>query len=232
MYRLQNAAVAVSAFGAFVASYLGLGSFLYWACVLALIFVAAVSSIGCQGSSLSVEREWTKALCQGDSASLAGLNAGGSSSEVCKMRQHHALRIHGGSHLCVLHLGAVTSPGGVNAIMLHSSIPDLCSSESLTFHLPCGYRQCRCASWVTRGPYEADCQLQVRATTVTCKSVHAGMRRIDLTCLIASPIMAGLLMTFGSIRLAIAGILMWNMLAWWPECRLLELAQQLLPVLR
>ncbi|CAK0739466.1 hypothetical protein CVIRNUC_001168 [Coccomyxa viridis] len=134
MYRLQNAAVAVSAFGAFVASYLGLGSFLYWACVLALIFVAAVSSIGCQGSSLSVEREWTKALCQGDSASLAGLNA--------------------------------------------------------------------------------------------------GMRRIDLTCVIASPIMAGLLMTFGSIRLAIAGILMWNMLAWWPECRLLELAQQLSPVLR
>ena len=58
------------------------------------------------------------------------------------------------------------------------------------------------------------------------------MRRIDLTCLIASPIMAGLLMTFGSMRLAIAGILMWNMLAWWPECRLLELAQQLSPVLR
>ena len=83
MYRLQNAAVAVSAFSAFVASYLGLGSLLYRACVLALIFAAAISSVGCQGSSLSVEREWTKALCQGDSASLAGLNAGGLSAKVC-----------------------------------------------------------------------------------------------------------------------------------------------------
>ena len=44
--------------------------------------------------------------------------------------------------------------------------------------------------------------------------MFAGMRRIDLTCLIASPIMAGLLMTLGSIRVAIVGILLWNMLAW------------------
>lgn len=58
------------------------------------------------------------------------------------------------------------------------------------------------------------------------------MRRIDLTCLIASPIMAAMLMTFGSIRLAIVGIFLWNMLAWWPECRLLELAQQFSHVLR
>ena len=61
---------------------------------------------------------------------------------------------------------------------------------------------------------------------------HAGMRRLDLTCLIASPIMAGCLMTFGSIRIAIVGILLWNMLAWWPECRLLQLAQHFSPVLR
>ena len=58
------------------------------------------------------------------------------------------------------------------------------------------------------------------------------MRRIDLTCLIASPIMAGLLMTLGSIRVAIVGILLWNMLAWWPECRLLQLAQWFSPFLR
>lgn len=62
--------------------------------------------------------------------------------------------------------------------------------------------------------------------------LFAGMRRIDLTCLIASPIMAGLLMTLGSIRVAIAGILLWNMLAWWPECRLLQLAQWFSPFLR
>lgn len=76
MYRLQNAAVALSALNAFVASFLALGGVPYWVCVLATIFVGAVSSIGCQGSSLSVEREWTKALSLGDSSSLAGLNAG------------------------------------------------------------------------------------------------------------------------------------------------------------
>ena len=104
MYRLQNAAVAVSAFSAFVASYLGLGSLAYWACVLALIFVAAISSIGCQGSSLSVEREWTKALCQGDSAYLASLNAGGlPPPRACTTPpQLHALHTHDGYHLSVL----------------------------------------------------------------------------------------------------------------------------------
>ena len=119
MYRLQNAAVALSACSAFVASYLGLGSFLYWLCVLALIFVAAISSIGCQGSGLSVEREWTKALCQDDSASLAGLNAGGQSSGMCKiLPQHHALRIHEGCHLCVLHQEDITCSGGLDASLL------------------------------------------------------------------------------------------------------------------
>ena len=76
MYRLQNAAVALSAFSAFVTSFLSPGHFFYWAFVLVTISTGAVSSVGCQGSSLSVEREWTKALCQGDSASLASLNAG------------------------------------------------------------------------------------------------------------------------------------------------------------
>ena len=121
MYRLQNAAVAVSAFCAFVASCLGLGSFLYWVCVLALIFAAAVSSIGCQGSSLSVEREWTKALCQGDSASLAGLNAGGQSSEVCKtLPRLHALRISWLPPLCLMSKSRLTSPGRLNAGLLYA----------------------------------------------------------------------------------------------------------------
>lgn len=76
MYRLQNIAVAVSAFSAFVTSFLSPGHFFYWSFMLSTILHGAVSSVGCQGSALSVEREWTKALCQGDSASLASLNAG------------------------------------------------------------------------------------------------------------------------------------------------------------
>ena len=76
MYRLQNIAVGVSAFSAFLASFLSPGDLFYWPFVLSTIIHGAVSSVGCQGSSLSVEREWTKALCQGDSASLASLNAG------------------------------------------------------------------------------------------------------------------------------------------------------------
>ena len=76
MYRLQNAAVAVSAFSAFLTSFLTIGSPVYWITVLATILIGAVSSVGCQGSSLSVEREWTKALCQEDSTSLAAVNAG------------------------------------------------------------------------------------------------------------------------------------------------------------
>lgn len=35
----------------------------------------------------------------------------------------------------------------------------------------------------------------------------AGMRRIDLTCLIASPIMAGLLLTYGNLQIAILAIM-------------------------
>lgn len=36
----------------------------------------AVSSLGSLGSTLSVEREWTKALCGGEAEELARLNAG------------------------------------------------------------------------------------------------------------------------------------------------------------
>ena len=86
MYRLQNIAVAVSAFSAFVTSFLSPGHFFYWAFVLTTILIGAISSVGCQGSALSVEREWTKALCQGDSASLASLNAG--RLQHCTNRSH------------------------------------------------------------------------------------------------------------------------------------------------
>lgn len=62
-----------------------------------------------------------------------------------------------------------------------------------------------------------------------------GMKRIDLICLIASPIAVGLLMTYGGSRpmvTAALAILGWNMAAWVPECALLRYAQRCSPVLR
>jgi iron-regulated transporter 1 len=58
------------------------------------------------------------------------------------------------------------------------------------------------------------------------------MRQIDLTCLIASPIMAGLLLHYGGLRAAILGIMAWNVAAWLPECWLLSYAQRCSPMLR
>lgn len=77
MYVLQNSAVALSAssaLGALVAA--GDWPALFWPCILLTIGLGSASSVGCQGSALSVEREWTKALCTDDSAALATLNAG------------------------------------------------------------------------------------------------------------------------------------------------------------
>lgn len=54
----------------------------------------------------------------------------------------------------------------------------------------------------------------------------AGMRRVDLTCLIASPIMAGILLTYGGLEAAVIGIVCWNLAAWAPECLLLFYAQR------
>lgn len=58
------------------------------------------------------------------------------------------------------------------------------------------------------------------------------MRRIDLTCLIASPIVAGLLLNYTSLQVAILAIMAWNLLAWMPECLLLSYAQRQSPSLR
>jgi len=85
-------------------------------------------------------------------------------------------------------------------------------------------------AWLEREPAQGETRAKLLALC-HCR-LHAGMRRIDLTCLIASPIMAGCLMTFGSMRVAIVAILLWNLLAWWPECTLLELAQHFSPALR
>jgi len=60
--------------------------------------------------------------------------------------------------------------------------------------------------------------------------MNAVMKRIDLTCLIASPIMVGVLMSW-RLDAAIILIAVWNLAAWWPECALLRRAQRASPAL-
>ena len=58
------------------------------------------------------------------------------------------------------------------------------------------------------------------------------MRRIDLVCLIASPIAAGFVMTYGGLKAAVLAVIAWNLVAWAPEVILLKRAQDLCPSLR
>ncbi len=60
----------------------------------------------------------------------------------------------------------------------------------------------------------------------------AGMRAIDLTCLLLAPIAAGFLMTYTSITTAIVAIAAWNLAAWAPECYMLVCAQRASLLLR
>lgn len=62
--------------------------------------------------------------------------------------------------------------------------------------------------------------------------VCAGMRGVDLSCLLLSPIAAGFLMTYGGMQTAILVIALWNLAAWIPECYLLYVAQQASAALR
>ncbi len=63
-----------------------------------------------------------------------------------------------------------------------------------------------------------------------CQHFVAGMRAIDLSCLLLAP--AGFLMTYTSISTAILAIAAWNLMAWVPECCLLVCAQHASAVLR
>ena len=76
MYILQNAAVAASALTAWVSLKSSQGSALFWIGAVSTIASGSISSIGSQGSMLSVEKEWTTALCGSDSAALAKFNSG------------------------------------------------------------------------------------------------------------------------------------------------------------
>ena len=66
-------------------------------------------------------------------------------------------------------------------------------------------------------------------------SLNAAMKRIDLTCLIASPIVVGLLAQHGGglppMAAATLGLLAWNLVSWAPEVMLLRLAQRRSPAL-
>ena len=60
----------------------------------------------------------------------------------------------------------------------------------------------------------------------------AVMRRIDLTCLILSPMMVGFAMTYAGTVAAVLVILAWNLAAWAPECMLLTYSEAQVPRLR
>ena len=67
---------------------------------------------------------------------------------------------------------------------------------------------------------------------VKVMSACAGMRGVDLSCLLLSPIAAGFLMTYAGMRSAILVIALWNLASWVPECYLLYIAQQASSALR
>ncbi len=77
MYVLQNVAICLSA----VASLLALRVTAawpvpFWFFTSMAIIAGSLSTVGCIGSAVSVEREWTKTLSEGDSDALAHLNSG------------------------------------------------------------------------------------------------------------------------------------------------------------
>ena len=76
MYVLQNVAVALSAVSALAGIYFEQRSPAFWAAAVSTIVFGSLSSVGAQGSTLSVEKEWTATLCSGDSIAMAKLNAG------------------------------------------------------------------------------------------------------------------------------------------------------------
>jgi iron-regulated transporter 1 len=73
---MQNSAVVLSALSALVSLQSHQGSVFFWAGAACTIGVGSISSIGAQGSTLSVEKEWTVVLCNGNSAALAKVNSG------------------------------------------------------------------------------------------------------------------------------------------------------------
>lgn len=77
MYIVQNLGASVAA--AAVLPLLSATPPAHWlllALIATSVVCGSVSGIGAAGSNWVVEREWPKALCQGDSSALAALNSG------------------------------------------------------------------------------------------------------------------------------------------------------------
>lgn len=66
--------------------------------------------------------------------------------------------------------------------------------------------------------------------SVELTRMNAIMKRIDLSCLIASPIAVGLIMSWRTDA-AVVAVCVWNLAAWLPECALLRRAQTASPAL-
>lgn len=62
--------------------------------------------------------------------------------------------------------------------------------------------------------------------------MNAGMKRIDLICLILSPVALGLIMSTAGSTVAILSMGFWNILFWPLECILLDKARNESPILR
>ncbi len=75
LYALQHFAVAASALAALLAAAAPERSAARAALATLLVACGACAGVGAAGSSLAVERRFTKALCGDDTARLAGLNA-------------------------------------------------------------------------------------------------------------------------------------------------------------
>ena len=83
MYLLQNAGVCLSAAAVLLLlwkSYSSDNGVYFWLLVACTIVCGSAASVGGMGSTLAIERQWTKALCRGDSAALSAMNAGASLS--------------------------------------------------------------------------------------------------------------------------------------------------------
>ena len=86
MYMLQNLGVLLSAAAMFplLADSAGSrrggdpggSSVVFWALTVGSIACGAAASVGSMGSTLAVERQWTKALCCGNTEALAAMNSG------------------------------------------------------------------------------------------------------------------------------------------------------------
>jgi len=135
----------------------------------------------------------------------------------------------------------------VQRFVLHLSITTQNRSSTSSRAQPQpAYHQCGCngAHWHPFTP-ESYHQISIDATgrlhrilpAIALSSRHhfgrcAVMRRIDLTCLILSPMMVGFAMTYAGTVAAVLVILAWNLAAWAPECMLLTYSEAQVPRLR